>query len=85
MRSCISHVTNDDGVASTYSDLAFGGGRVPLAWFDERDGNREVYLHVGVPETLPARVEVAAGRITTSPGESIGAYVTWNGARFGLA
>lgn len=81
----VSRVTHDDGVASTYPDLAFGGGRVALTWFDERDGNREIYLAVGLPELLRSGVEEAAGRITHTHGESIGAYVAWNGARFGLA
>ncbi len=74
-----------DGVASTYPALAFGGRRAALTWFDERDGNREVYLSTGPPEVLRAGVEAAARRITHTPGESIGAYVAWNGAAFGLA
>ena len=83
--SVVTRVTDDDGVASTYPALAFGGRRAALTWFDERAGNREVYLSIGAPDVLRGGVEAAARRITHTPGESIGAYVAWNGAAFGLA
>ena len=75
----------DDGASSLYPDLAFGAGRAAVTWWDTRDGNAEVYLAVVDEEELPNGVESAASRITDTAGESIGAYVDWNGRRFGLA
>jgi hypothetical protein len=85
--SQITRVTADDGFASKYPDLAVGGGRVALTWFDERDGNKEVYLFVGDERALKGELDARAARITSTPGESIGAYVSWNAKRrrFGLA
>ena len=81
-----SQLTPDDGHASLYPDLQVNAaGQAALTWFDEKDGNREVYLLVapfdvlGTPRMPPPR------RITQDKGESIGAYVTWNGPTIGLA
>jgi hypothetical protein len=78
-------LTTDDGVASKYPDLAFSGDRAALTWFDERDGNQEVYLFVAPSAELHEGLEQRALRITNTPGESIGAYLAWNGQRLGLA
>jgi len=85
--SRVVRVTADDGRPSKYPDLAVGGGRVALTWFDERDGNKEVYLFVAREEELVEGLEARATRVTSTPGESIGAYVAWNAKRhrFGLA
>lgn len=85
--SQVTRVTADDGFASKYPDLAVGGGHVALTWFDEKDGNKEVYLFVGSDDDLREGLESRAARITNTPGESIGAYVAWNAKRrrFGLA
>ena len=85
--SRVTRLTADDGRASKYPDLAVGGGRVALTWFDERDGNKEVYLFVAREEELVEGLENRAIRITNTPGESIGAYVAWNAKRrrFGLS
>jgi hypothetical protein len=56
-----------------------------LTWFDERDGNREVYLAVAPAAELLLSVEEHARRVTLTPGASIGAYVAWNRDRVGLA
>ncbi len=80
----VHQVTDDDGFPSKYPDLALSRGRVALTWFDERDGNREVYLFGGSLDDL-ADLGVGARRVTQTPGESIGAYVNWNGERIGLA
>lgn len=48
-------------------------------------GNAEVYLAVVDEQELPNGIESAATRVTDTAGESIGAYVDWNGSRFGLA
>jgi len=83
----VTRVTADDGAASKFPDLAVGGDRVALTWFDERDGNQEVYLFVARTDDLKEGLEPRAMRITNTPGESIGADVTWNAKRrrFGLA
>jgi len=85
--SRVTRVTADDGRASKYPDLAVGGGRLALTWFDERDGNKEIYLFVAREEDLVEGVERRAARMTETPGESIGAYVAWNARRrrFGVA
>lgn len=79
-------LTRDDGHASKYPDLALAAdGRFALTWFDRRDGNEEVYLAVGAAGGPRAGIEDRALRVTRSRGESIGAYVAWNGDRVGLA
>ena len=79
-------VTRDDGATSKYPDVAFDGeGRVALTWYDMRDGNDEVYLFVGRIADLQGELDDRARRITTTEGESIGAYVAWNAGRVGLA
>ena len=82
----LERLTRDDNAASKYPDLKFGdGGRVALTWYDLRDGNEEVYLFVGRSSDLHGEIDDRARRITTTSGESIGAYVAWNGDRVGLA
>lgn len=85
--SQITRVTIDDGQTSKYPDLAIGGDRAALTWYDERDGNKEVYLFVGRLDELEEGLEQRATRVTDTAGESIGAYVSWNAKRrrFGLA
>lgn len=78
-------LTADDGVPSKYPDVAIGQDGIALTWFDERDGNTEIYLLVGRLEDLHEGVEFRARRVTHTSGASIGAYVAWNGKRFGLA
>jgi uncharacterized iron-regulated membrane protein len=81
-------LTADDGLDSKYPDLAFSGDRVAITWFDKRDGNEEVYLFAGSAAELTdltGGIEPRARRITQTPGESIGAYLAWNGRRLGLA
>lgn len=80
-------LTTDDGFHSVYPDIAVSQRRLALTWFDERDGNREVYL-----ATAPADEQLSqealsglAHRVTHTPGASIGAYLTWNGSVGGLA
>jgi hypothetical protein len=82
----LKSLTMNDGAPSKYPDLAIGaGGRAALSWQDERDGNVEVYLLTGPLRDLTGDVEGRARRVTSTPGESIGAYLTWNGDRLGLA
>ena len=81
----VRQLTPDDGFASKYPDLALADGRAALAWFDERDGNQEVYLAVAPAVAIGAGVEEQARRVTDTPGHSVGAYVVWNTGRLGLA
>jgi len=81
----LTPLSDDDGRHSKYPDLALGDGTAALTWFDERDGNREVYLATGSLAELRSRGVAAPRRITTTPGESIGAYVAVNAGRIGLA
>jgi hypothetical protein len=81
----VTRLTRDDGFASKYPDLALSGSRAALTWFDAKDGNEEVYLHVGEFAALGRPETVTGSRITTTKGHSIGAYITWSGDRLGLA
>jgi hypothetical protein len=82
----LTQLTADDGFNSKYPDLALAGGRVALTWFDERDGNQEVYLLVSDIDGLKkGGLERAAVRVTRTPGDSMGAYLAWNGREIGLA
>ena len=75
-------LTRDDGVESKYPDLKTGDeGRVALTWYDMRDGNDEVYLLVGSQSDLHGEIDDRSRRVTMTDGESIGAYLTWNGGR----
>ena len=79
-------LTKDDGAPSKYPDLAIGpDGRTALSWQDDRHGNPEVYLLTGRLGDLTGEIEARARRVTTTPGESIGAYLKWNRDRLGLA
>ena len=78
-------LTPDDGFASKYPDLALADGRAAVTWYDERDGNQEVYLAVAPSGEMGAGVESRARRVTNTPGHSIGAYLDWNADRLGLA
>jgi hypothetical protein len=79
-------VTRDDGATSKYPDIAIDReGRIALTWYDMRDGNDEVYLFVGRAADLRGEIDDRARRVTTTEGESIGAYVAWSTGRVGLA
>jgi hypothetical protein len=79
-------LTKDDGAPSKYPDLAIGpDGRVALSWQDERDGNVEVYLLTGRRGDLTGEIDGRSRRVTSTSGESNGAYIAWNGERLGLA
>jgi hypothetical protein len=81
-----SRLTRDDGAESKYPDLKISDeGRVALTWYDMRDGNDEVYLFVGDPSDLQKEIDDRSQRITTTEGESIGAYLAWNAEEIGLA
>ena len=81
----VLQLTEQDGAASTYPDIALGPDRVALTWFDERDGNREVYLAAVGYDEVNTGIDQRATRVTRTPGESVGAYVSWNGPDIGLA
>lgn len=82
----LARLGDDDGFASLYPDIAFSpSGQVAVTWFDERDGNQEVYLAGGSLAELRTTFADHERRVTATPGRSIGAYVAWNGERIGLA
>ena len=83
--SLVQQLTPDDGFASKYPDVALANDRAALTWFDERDGNQEVYVAVASATEIGAGVEGEAHRVTDTPGHSIGAYLAWNDDRLGLA
>jgi hypothetical protein len=80
----LTQLSTDDGARSKYPDIALAGTDAALTWFDERDGNKEVYLAVAPLRAL-SPIEPHASRITNTAGQSIGAYVAWNRQRIGLA
>jgi hypothetical protein len=84
-RATLVRLTADDGIRSKYPDIALADGRGAITWFDERDGNREVYLSAAPASELLRPIGKRARRVTTTPGASIGAYVAENGERIGLA
>jgi hypothetical protein len=88
-QSEIFRLSPDDGFASKYPDIGLSGGTAALTWFDERDGNQEIYLFASAfadfVAALNERFSARARRITNTPGESIGAYVAINGDAVGLA
>jgi hypothetical protein len=70
--------------SSRYPDIGLAGDRAAITWFDERDGNDEVYLAVGSRRDLDGAIMTHAQRVTMTPGDSIGAYLAWNGDKLGL-
>jgi hypothetical protein len=84
-------VSRDDGAESAYPDIAFDAQRYAVTWFDSRDGNQEVYLRcgslgsAGLPGLGLQLDDPSAYRVTRTPEESIGAYVTWYKGRIELA
>ncbi len=79
-------LSEDDGHASVYPDVQISAsGQAALTWFDERDGNNEVYLLAAPFDRLAGGEVPAPIRISHSEADSIGAYVAWNGRRIGLA
>jgi hypothetical protein len=78
----LAQLTPDDGRDSKYPDIAFAAdGTLALTWFDHRDGNAEVYLAIGPLKVVRSDALTLAQRVTDTPGESIGAYLAWNGDR----
>jgi hypothetical protein len=84
-RTALTQLSVDDGVPSKYPDLALAGERAAITWFDQRDGNAEVYLAAASTTEFQWEIEGRARRVTDTPGASIGAYVAWNDDRIGLA
>lgn len=78
-------LTNDDNAPSKYPDLSMTAtGHAALSWQDDRDGNVEVYLITGSLADFTGEIDRRARRVTNTPGESNGAYLSWNGDRLGL-
>ena len=81
----VARLTADDGHESKYPDIALNGDAAAVTWFDAKDGNTEVYLFTATPRDLTAEIGTLAKRVTSTSGESIGAYLAWNSGRLGLA
>ena len=86
----VNRLSEDDGCASKYPDIAVRQQQVALTWFDQRFGNNEVHSSVRSIEALLSpdigdSFEALARRISHSAGDSIGAYISWNGDSLGLA
>ena len=81
----VRRLTADDGHESKYPDVAVRGARAALTWYDSKDGNTEIYLFAGDLDDLDGPIDTRALRVTHTGGESIGAYLAWNGDRVGLA
>ncbi|PCH52916.1 MAG: hypothetical protein COC20_01805 [Cellvibrionales bacterium] len=85
----INRLSDDDGYASKYPDIDFRQGKLALTWYDNRFGNNEIYSAVrsvnelASPNVLES-LESSAHRISNSDGDSIGAYLCWNGDSLGL-
>jgi hypothetical protein len=77
-------LTADDGVSSKGPDISVSGGRVAVAWSDERDGNKETYFAV-ISDNDLTRFETRARRLTMTRGASIGVEAAWNGPLLGVA
>jgi hypothetical protein len=79
-------LSEDDGFASLYPDLQLNpAGQAALTWFDEKDGNQEVYLAAEPLATLESGRIATPLRVSHSKEDSIGAYLAWNGSTIGLA
>ncbi len=86
----VSRLSDDDSYDSKYPDIAVRQKQVALTWFDRRFGNNEVHSSVRSIEALLSpdigdTFEALARRISHSAGDSIGAYISWNGDSLGLA
>jgi hypothetical protein len=74
-------VTNDPAFSYAPS-LAWNGREYGLAWYDARDGNREIYV---------ARISASGGkiggdiRVTSAPGHSTSPSLVWADQGYGLA
>jgi hypothetical protein len=77
-------LTPDDGVPSKYPDIAFHDDRAAVTWFEDRGGNEDVFLAVIAADPMRAPL-TPVRQLTATPGESIGAYLAWDGDRVGVA
>ena len=74
-------ITNDSS-ASQYSSLVWRGGEYGVAWYDNRDGNYEIYF---------ARLDAAGNkigsdvRVTSAAGNSMDPSLAWTGSEYGVS
>ncbi|HET6278963.1 MAG TPA: putative metal-binding motif-containing protein [Candidatus Polarisedimenticolia bacterium] len=80
---CTGGLRVTDNPAFSYApSLAWNGQEYGLAWYDARDGNREIYF---------ARISAAGGkiggdiRVTSAPGHSTSPSLVWADQGYGLA
>jgi hypothetical protein len=76
-------LSRDDGAPSLYPDIGFASsGVAAITWFDERDGNGEIYAAVAPSSVLMRTTLSHMIRVTHTPTPSMGAYLAWRGSRF---
>lgn len=85
----VQRISADDAVASKYPDLAVNADTAAITWFDDEDNNNEVYLSVQSLSSIlthPERLSIEGKRqvIMPGPGDSIGAYLSWQQDVLGL-
>lgn len=86
----VNRITDDDGYVSKYPDIAVRNDKAALSWFDNLFGNNEIYLAIrSIDDLLSPRLmdrfELGATRVSNGEGDSIGAYLAWNGDSLCLA
>lgn len=88
---CVGCWIGVDGYVLSYLDLVFCGDCVVVIWFDECDGNCEVYFWVGVVEDFfvvlgfcMMDLYVRLKCVMEIEGEFIGVYFVWNDFEFGV-
>lgn len=84
MKHELIRLTRDDGFPSKYPDLVLRAEHIALTWFDEQDGNREIYVATGTMSDINTNFEDKILRISQTPDDSIGAYISMNEDRYGL-
>lgn len=89
-RADLTQLSGSDGFASRYPDIAVSsdaaGDSAALTWYDEKDGNQEVYLAaLDLAAMRAGDIDLHAQRISFSDGPSIGSYLAWKGETIGVA
>jgi hypothetical protein len=74
----------DDGMASTYPDVAIEGELLAIAWTETRNGGDDISLFSGTLAEL-AHPPAASIRHVTHSGSATSVYLAWNSGRLELA
>jgi hypothetical protein len=85
----VLRLSADDGNDSRYPDLALDGDTLALTWFDAVETQSDIRLKLFSRTLLDTESALALDRdalkVTNTPGESIGAYLSWSNGVLGLA